>query len=209
MRLLNGAASLQLFSPDLQSKAVSLLPQNGDATPSFHHGASLHHFIFHQQCNTKGKYHPGAGCGNHQILFCLCHTFQGLQCPIQVKPTLPISLPPLLFCVIPSSLPHPLFINGCELCHRHLMLHSRDNTGAYCCQLGIIFPLTEQLAGQQPIRIHSAETALSSVRDVLQIARADSKWSVLILVDLSAAFDTITHQILLITGPYSNFTALV
>ncbi len=100
MRLLNGAASLQLFSPDWQSKAVSLLPQNRDATPTFHHGASLRHFIFHQQCNTMGKYHPGSWCGNHQILFCLCHTFQGLQCPIQVKPTLPSTS---------SLLCHPLF----------------------------------------------------------------------------------------------------
>lgn len=109
-----------------------------------------------------GKYHPGAGCGNHRILFCLCHLFRGLQClncPIQVKPTLPFTLPRLLFCVIPSYLPHPLFINGCEFSATDTLCY---NTGAFCFQLGIIFPLTEQLSGQQPIRIHSAETASSS-----------------------------------------------
>ncbi len=44
---------------------------------------------------------------------------------------------------------------------------------------------------------HTAETALLSVVEALRLARADSKSSILILLDLSAAFDTVNHQILL------------
>ncbi len=55
---------------------------------------------------------------------------------------------------------------------------------------------------------HLTEIALLSVTEALRIAKADSKSSVLILLDMSAAFDTVNHQILLSTLSSLDITGI-
>ncbi len=55
---------------------------------------------------------------------------------------------------------------------------------------------------------HLTETARLSVTEALRIAKADSKSSVLSLLDISAAFDTVNHQIPLTTRSSLDITGI-
>ena len=62
-------------------------------------------------------------------------------------------------------------------------------------------------------KFHSTETALLQIYNNLLLASNKKEVSALVLLDLSAAFDTIVHQILLIrlsdVGPYNKLTVFL
>ncbi len=78
--------------------------------------------------------------------------------------------------------------------------HTHTHTYTYILCMPFSYRTTSSTAGFRSG--HLTETALLSVVEALRLARADSKSSILILLDLSAAFDTVNHQI-----PLSNLLA--
>ncbi|XDV26414.1 hypothetical protein PO909_030142 [Leuciscus waleckii] len=74
----------------------------------------------------------------------------------------------------------------------------RPTTPTAINPLSSFSPLTEEEVSKLLLSSHPT-TASLSVTEALRIAKAPSKSSVLILLDLPAAFDTVNHQILLST----------
>ncbi len=69
----------------------------------------------------------------------------------------------------------------------------------FCVQPSLCLSHTEKPLGQQPSLVSEVEIQLRlpcSVIEALILARAVSKSSLLILLDQSAAFDSVNHQIL-------------
>jgi len=74
---------------------------------------------------------------------------------------------------------------------------SVQNPRTCCLHQTIVLSLPEQPSGLQGHALHGDSTVLLAVSESLRDARSPSLSSVLILLDLSAAFDTVNQQILL------------
>ncbi len=108
-----------------------------------------------------------------------------------------------------SSRPNPLAPSPSNLSHTLTSTHTHYQRVVFN-QVSLFLSQNNKLESKQSgFRSgHSTETALLSVTEALQIAKANSKSSVLVLLDLSAAFDTINHLILLSTLSSLDITAI-
>ncbi len=91
----------------------------------------------------------------------------------------------------------------------HITQHSIQNTTKQNNRHILNISRSNQKGGREGKTTRTQKhTVLLSVTEALRIAKANSKSSVLILLDLSAAFDTVNHQILLSTLSSQGITGI-